>query len=165
MKILLTALLAICTVTCTPFKHFAQTATYDVTNPEVISSGAFTGVLGYNGLRVGPYFTTLRTVNNITRNLDTMNQKIAGAHHSVTTQFTYTQSAGPSYGCVVYTEASIDSGTATGYVTLYTDSVKTAIGAQVFGHYIQGWPYTNIRLRWKGTGVYTGTWKGQLLIR
>ncbi len=143
----------------------AQTATYDVTTPDIATSGAFTGTLTYGGLKVSPYVSTTRTVNSITKNLDTMNQKITGAQHSVTTQFSYTQTSGPSYGCVVYTEASIDSGTAINYVTLYTDSVKTVVGAQIFGHVITGWPYSNVRMRWKGTGTYTGNWKGLLLIR
>lgn len=143
----------------------AQTATYHVTTPDIAASGHFTGTLTYGGLKVSPYVSVMRTVNSVTKNLDTMNEKINGAQHSVTTQFTYTQTSGPSYGCVVYTEASIDSGTAVNYVTLYTDSVKTAIGIQVFGHVIAGWPYSNIRMRWKGTGTYTGNWKGVLLIR
>ncbi len=143
----------------------AQTATYDVTTPDIATSGSFTGNLTYGGLKVSPYVSATRTVNNITKNLDTMNQKISGSQHSVTTQFTYTQTSGTSYGSVVYTEASIDSGTAVNYVTLYADSVKTIVGAQVFGHVIAGWPYSNIRMRWKGTGTYAGNWKGQLLIR
>ena len=162
MKIYLSILIALMLL---PFTDFAQTATYDVTNPDVVSIGSFTGVLTYSGLRISPYYSSTRALSNAAKNLDTMSQKISGAQHSVTAQFTYTQTTGPSYGCVVYTEASIDSGVAINYVTLYTDSVKTAIGAQVFGHVIAGWPYSNIRLRWKGSGVYAGNWRGQLLVR
>ena len=87
MKMTLAALIALILL---PYVQLAQTATYDVTNPDVVSGGSFTGVLTYSGLRTSPYYSSLRTVNNIARNLDTMNQRISGAQHSVTTQFVYT---------------------------------------------------------------------------
>ncbi len=139
-------------------------AVYPVTPPVLSASGAFAGTLLTNGSYGSPYFSTSRTISN-TVTADTMNQKINYASNSVTVQFTYTKTSGSPSG-VVTTEVSCDTGTATGYYTLYTDSVKNQVGTQTYSHPFTGWPYSNVRMRYAGTSApNSGTWRGTIIVR
>ena len=140
-RIFIIALMAIVVSTALNYATAQQggVATYHITNPFITTSGSFTGTLTSNGY-TSPYYSLSRSLSGSVTT-DTIGQRILGYQFGVSIQWSYTKASGSPSG-VIYTEVSNDTGAtyATGnWTSLYTDSVRSAAGAQTYVHAIAPW--------------------------
>ena len=138
-------------------------ATFDISNPNVITTGSFIQPAAYNPVSAGapvqifPWYTKLDTVNNT--GVDTFKQKLAGLNKDVYTWCHVNGISGTNTSCVIKVWASADSGKGVDFVLLQTFTVTATNPVANYTFNSGGiWTYTNFWWTFTGSGTQSSSW-------